>query len=508
MNSHNIYKVFARASSLYPQHIALIHKQETLTYKGLQELVEEKAQVLIENGVQRGDRILIFIPMSIELYAFLLALFKIGASAVFVDQWNRRKRLHACLQNVPCQGFIASRKILYALSVFSPLIRKIPIKVSTHVRPSAQKSVEMCSVSPEEVALITFTTGSTSIPKAAKRTHAFLLAQFQVLKEEMKTRPSDIDMIGLPVVILCNLGVGASTVIPNYNLAKLGNIPHEKLYKQIQIHRVNRLIHSPFFISSFAEYVEKKAKDTSVIQQVMTGGAPVFPQDIRCFQKGFPQAKFSIFYGSTESEPISMVSGDTLLGQEGDLREKGLCVGEISSQIQLRIIPLGKDVLRFESPEIFERYTELDGEVGEIVVQGSHVLKEYVNNSEAQLIHKIPVGGQIWHRTGDVGRMIGNTLYLLGRVKHASFKEGELISPFIYEYLLSQEPGINRATVLLQEKVTAYVQAKATDLQSALKELLLASYPKIERVVMVKEFPLDPRHHSKIDYSVLKEKYG
>ena len=507
MNSENIYEVFTQASNSYPEHIALAHQQKNLSYQELRELVEEKTQLLAQKGINKGDRVLVFVPISIELYAFLLALFKMGATAVFVDQWSKPKRLDACLQNVPCQGILGSWKHRILLSLFSREVRKIKLKIPTGQAPKSRSKVDTHPVQKEEVALITFTTGSTGIPKAAKRTHEFLLAQYRVLKEEMGTRPTDTDLIGLPIVILCNLGVGASTVIPNYNLGKLQDIPHEKLWKQIQTHKVNRIIHSPYFLKEFSHFVSQKGGEYRGIKTIMTGGAPVFPQDVRLLKKGFPAAQISIFYGSTEAEPISHISGEALLSQEEELEEKGLCVGEISSQIQLKIIPISQNPLSFENSEEFESFCLPKKSVGEIVVQGAHVLKEYINNPQAEREQKVPVGENVWHRTGDVGRIQGDKLFVLGRVKHAFFKEGKLLSPFIYEYLLSQEPDIVRATLLMQEKLTAFVQSKRSGENASLISDLRKAYPQIEKVIYLKEFPLDPRHHSKIDYDALKERY-
>lgn len=499
METQNIYNIFERAANKFPTNTAIISGDESISYHKLQYAVQHKANELIASGINKGDKILVFVPMSIELYTLLLATFKIGAIAVFVDEWANKERLTNCLTKVPCKGFAGGLKAQVLRAFYKPL-QSIPVKLSAKINTAKIVIEPALEVTKNDTALITFTTGSTSIPKAANRTHAFLMAQYKVLIEELQTQPTAVDFIGLPIVVLCNLGSGATSVLPNYNLKKLDKIKPTKLGDFLNKHKVNRIINSPAF---FTKIGSENTVVLNEVTRIFTGGAPVFPKDVAVFEKAFPKAQINILYGSTEAEPISLIQATELVKKESELTTFGLCVGEISDAVQLKLI-------KKTSKEIIEAsdFTDLkvnEGGIGEILVSGNHVLKEYLNSETDTRKNKIKEGDVVWHRTGDAGLIKDGKLYLQGRIDNLFQFENNTISPFIYEYLFSEEKNINKGTVLLiNNQVTAFVEPNNWKKKELMEKQLKVKYPFINKVVPVKKMPLDARHNSKIDYAKLK----
>ena len=72
---------------------------------------------------------MIFVPMSIDLYRIVLAIFSMGATAVFLDEWVNKNRLEICCQLADCNGFIGTSKARLS-GYFLQELRKIPIKLS------------------------------------------------------------------------------------------------------------------------------------------------------------------------------------------------------------------------------------------------------------------------------------------------------------------------------------------------------------------------------------------
>lgn len=496
METQNIYNIFSQAAQQYSANKAIVSGGYTISYGKLHHAVQHKATELTQAGITKGDTILVFIPMSVELYVFLLATFKIGAVAVFVDEWANKERLNNCLTKVPCKGFAGGFKAQLLRRFYKPL-KNIPVKLSSKINTSAVAITPPVDVTPNDKALITFTTGSTSIPKAANRTHGFLQAQYNVLINELNTQPHHIDFIGLPIVVLCNLGSGATSVLPNYNLKKLAKIKPQKVQEYLREQNVNRVINSPSFFIKLAEFNGKLPEVTNIF----TGGAPVFPKDVEVFKRVFSSASIHILYGSTEAEPISEIKGDELLQQEQALTKHGLCVGKINKSVSLKLIQkttkkhlTSSDLKTLESDNI-----------GEILVAGNHVLKEYVNSEEDTKQNKIKDGDLVWHRTGDAGIIKNGQLYLQGRINNIFELKGETISPFIYEYLFKNEANITYGTIMqLNNQVVAFVEPKTWSEKDVLEKQLKTKYPIIERVFPVKKIPLDARHNSKIDYAKLK----
>src|SRR5690606_10354457 len=191
-NSFNIVGLFIHNAESYPNKTAIWDKNgDKITFSALAQQVRQTANYFRQKGIQRGDRVLLFVPMSIDLYRNVLALFYLGATIVFVDQWSKIDRLDTCCQMANCKAFVGSWKA-HLLRFFSKGIRQIPIKLGWSY--SGAENDKMCQTLSEDAALITFTTGSTGTPKAALRTHGFLYEQFKALEEEIRAKPLDADI--------------------------------------------------------------------------------------------------------------------------------------------------------------------------------------------------------------------------------------------------------------------------------------------------------------------------
>ncbi|MGZ5243504.1 MAG: AMP-binding protein [Bacteroidia bacterium] len=498
---NNIAALFFKAAEEYPQNIALIEGNEQIPYAELLKSVQQTAAHFISKGLQKGDRILVFVPMSIDLYRIVLAIFSIGATAVFLDEWVSLKRLELCCKIADCKAFIGSWK-LHLLAIFSKELRKIPIHLN--LKYNKEKSAELIRVESTDTALITFTTGSTGTPKAAKRTHAFLKAQFNALIKVLQPKSTDVDKPVLPIVLLINLGVGATSVIAKYKASKPKAFLPEHIYAQIKKHRVTRITASPYFIKQLADYCITEKADVSTIDKVFTGGAPVFRGDAKIIRKAFSAASIYVVYGSTEAEPISVISADELcLENDNEL----LPVGKLNEDIELRIIPITNGIISFNSNADFEAFCLPYNSVGEIIVSGPHVLKEYWNNEEAFRQNKIVVEGKIWHRTGDAGSISKDgKLFLAGRAKQAFIYHGKWIYPFLFESFCNIVDGVVMGTLMpSNNKVVAVIELEKGVEKASIETIIKTSKFTVHQVIFQKHIPRDPRHFSKIDYDELRK---
>ncbi|MBL56492.1 MAG: AMP-dependent synthetase [Flavobacteriales bacterium] len=495
---NNIIDLFINASQSYPSNVAIIEKEHKIDYQTLEKQVRQTAMMLKEKGVNKGDRVLIFIPMSIHLYRIVLAVFYVGAIAVFLDEWVSKSRMEICCKIAKCKAFVSDRKIR-VLSFFSKELRKIPVKIGTHLMTEQDvlKSPEHMNLK-NDTALITFTTGSTGIPKAANRTHGFLREQFKALSKEIDPKSSDIDMPLLPIVLLCNLAVGATSLIVSFNSRKLTEMKSKRIVKQIFENKVNRITASPFFFDHISRYLISTKITLPRIEKIFTGGAPVFPNQVKRYKNAFLNSSINIAYGSTEAEPISLINGTELVSCEEEILKKGLCVGNLYSEIELKIIRIVDDIIETKDDNLTEIELE-KGDVGEIVVAGNHVLKSYINNDKAFRRNKILTENKVWHRTGDSGRMEGQKLYLFGRCSQLIKDHNSYLSPFVYEYMIRTYLGFSCGTLLeIDGQIILVIEGDAHSKKEIPNELI-----KHDSVIYVRNIPRDPRHYSKIDYPKL-----
>jgi len=498
----NISELFDEAARQHPDRPALIDGDHRITYATLHKQVEATAQYFTNAGLKKGDRVLIFVPMSIDLYRIVLALFRMGAVAVFLDEWVSKKRMEACCEIAACKGFISVMKG-HVLRLFSKELRNIPLVLKLRPKQThTQHPFEQTRT--DDTALITFTTGSTGTPKAAKRTHGFLNEQFNALREKIKPQPGDVDLSLLPIVLLINLGAGATSVIARFKAGKPTSFKPAMICKQIEKHKVNRMTASPVFIRLLSEYLLSHRLTLPTVKQVFTGGAPVFPDEAEIYARAFDKAAVEIVYGSTEAEPISSVRSTELIANKAELLRKGLPAGKPDSLAEVKIIEITAENISAES-ESDLALCPVDT-VGEIIVAGPHVLREYFNNEDALKRNKIFIGEKVYHRTGDSGCMDAEgNLFLTGRCSTVFEHQGSKVYPFLYESVFRALPGVAAGTLLrLKHETLAVIELSDRKQKNQVESALQAMPLAFDRICFLDAIPRDPRHHSKIDYEKLK----
>lgn len=480
--------------------ITMSNRKETWSYVYLNSRVAQVAYALKQQNIGKGDGVLILIPMSFELYTLLLALFKLGAVAVFIDPQSSKKHIEHCIKKYPLKAFVGVKKA-HALRLLNPFIRKIPIQITLGYLPMTQNFYDYYDshkfladntpVDGNDAALITFTSGSTGKPKAAVRTHAFLVQQYEVLRKNMLFGLGEVDISTLPVFVLANLAAGMHSVIPNVNLLKPAEVDGEVLLNDIIKYKATRFGGSPVLVNKITSCI-KDGINTS-LTHIYMGGGPVFPNDLHRVQNKFLNSQVYGLYGSTEAEPIAHMSTKdySTEKQEATQKGKGLFVGKPVSDISVKIIDSSKLTKNITS------LSSIECNIGEIIVSGSHVLKGYLNG-EGDSENKIHINNLIWHRTGDAGYFDDNgDLWLLGRYNQRVESNDTFIYPFAIEAAF-YDKGYKTALVKHNNKITLVVEKNKPS------DDLLQMFD-IQDYIIVNSLPRDKRHNAKIDYAELKK---
>jgi acyl-CoA synthetase (AMP-forming)/AMP-acid ligase II len=502
-------------------------KYDSITYGELLDKVCRLAGGLKELGIKKNDKIVIFLPVSLNLYLSMFAVQRLGAVAVFLDAWSRNNHLKACADIAQPRGMISFKKA-FELSKQVKKLDDLPYKIiaeesekgySAHLKEliSKGKSSLTEAVEPEDTALITFTTGSSGVPKGANRTHGFLAAQHRALDTVISYRKNDIDLPAFPIFLLNNLAGGITTVLPDINEGFKPEENISRLIRQLLSGDVSCATVSPSVFLNMGLYCCNKGIRFSGLRRIVTGGAPVSKRSVKVFREIAPKSRIMIIYGSTEVEPIACIDGDKMLGYQLD--NKGVNVGKILPDLECRIIKITKDNIDLKNNDL-SSWQQPSGKPGEIIVSGPHVCKNYYNDPGAFKKTKIKENdGTVWHRTGDVGYMDENdNLWLVGRVHNMITRKNEQLFPVEAELTLKSLDFVRQAAFLglpdeaLGEKAVAVISlAKKADrnkkdyyIQDAKENLLKKQIP-VDELKIVDEIPLDARHHSKVEYNKLKE---
>lgn len=509
-------------------------EHDSVDVEQLHYTVGKLAGGLKNQGIQKGDRVIVFIPMSFPMYAMMFALQKIGAIAVFLDSWARRDQLNISAEVVSPKAVISFEKAFQFLDGIES-IDKIDLKIS--VGPcektystsfeklmSEQTWSEIEPVEKEHTALITFTTGSSGTPKGADRSHRFLASQHYALNRHIPYKSDDIDIPAFPIFSLNNLAAGVTTTLPAIDVGAPNPLDAPMLIAQIKTMNVSCTTLSPSLMNALSSYCNEHKIILNELRRIITGGAPVSKDDVRHIKQCAPHAEVLILYGSTEVEPMAHINDvdmlkEDKLSKDPQWVDEGVNVGRFDEGLQVKFLKIERGPVTISSKTDWSYLEVPKGHVGEIIVSGEHVCERYYNNEEAFYKSKIvDVDGTIWHRTGDLGRFDSNdNLWIVGRIHNAIERDGQYLFPVRAEVILKRMPFTKHVAFLgmkdntIGEATYAVFSAKEgidsnfeqweKQIQSAMDKNDIP----VDKIVQVDEIPMDPRHHSKVEYAKLKE---
>ena len=486
-------------------------------------------------GIQNGDRAIVFVPMSVSLYVAMSALQRIGAIPVFLDSWARRGHLGASAEVVTPRALISFQQA-FQLCTQVPQLDTIPLKIS--VGPMVQqvnaaleelmrtpREAPVQPVEREQTALVTFTTGSSGTPKGANRTHRFLAAQHYALKRCLPYQDDDVDLPLFPIFSLNNIATGVTTVIPAIDVGA----PNEKdpliVLAQLRACNVTTTTLSPSHFNAISAHCIATGS-VLPLRRVVTGGAPISRDNLVDFARAAPEAEVWVLYGSTEVEPMAHIEAREMIGfrtramDDPEWVDDGVNVGHLDGGLQARFLAIHPEPIpALKSDDEWKKLEVKRGEIGEVIVAGEHVCRDYYNNKEAFEKTKI-VGpdGIVWHRTGDLGRLDADGyLWIVGRVHNVIRRGGGLVYPVRAEIMLKKLPFVSMGAFLgmpdasLGERAVCVVvpnkddTARHGDWEKEIHRIFAKHDIPVDRIVFRQEIPMDPRHHSKVEYDVLRK---
>jgi acyl-CoA synthetase (AMP-forming)/AMP-acid ligase II len=508
----------ARLSDLaarHPERVAIVEARgrrvRRISFAGLDARVAAHAAALKSRGIGPGDRVLIFVPMSIALYAVLLGTLRIGAVAVFVDAWADRRRLDDAIARTQPRAFAGVLRA-HLLRLTRPAVRNIPhaLVVGDGAPPGRSDNAEPAVLAPDAPALVTFTMGSTGRPKAAERSHGFLWSQHLALAEHLHGVPGDVDMPTLPVFVLHNLASGVTSVLPDFDPRRPGDIDPGVIRAQMVAEGVTTSSGSPAFYARLAQHCRARGERLP-LRALHTGGAPVPAALARELVAVAGHAY--VVYGSTEAEPIAGIEASELLATLADDASGagGLCVGRPVPSLACRLVRPHDGPIELGA-QGWNQWDVEQGRVGEVVVTGEHVVRGYLDDPAADRADKVRDGDRVWHRTGDAARLDAlGRLWLMGRVRQRVQRAGETWWPQPVESRAMEQAGVRHAAYLgiadaeLGQRAVLCVECDGGTLDAVAAAALRSRVgAPVDELRVFARLPRDPRHASKTDVEALR----
>jgi len=403
---------------------------QTVTFKQLDDDSDQLARALRRIGVDHGTRIALLVRPGIDFIALVFALLKSGAVTILIDPGMGRGNLVDCLSAAQPEGMIAIPAAHAARVVFRRRFPKCRILVTVgrrwgwggltldELRARRGPLAPLPRLSAQDEAAIIFTTGSTGSPKGVLYTHGVFDRQVTEIRDQYGIQPGEIDLPGFPLFGLFNAAMGVTTVIPDMDPTRPAKVDPRLFVEAIHDWQVTQSFGSPAIWNRVGAYCQRERIDLPSLKRVLSAGAPVPARVLKMVRDCLPvDGEVHTPYGATEALPVASISAREVLEETASLTAKGAgtCVGRRFPGIMWQVIRAVEGPLR--SIEDIEPLPT--GEIGELIVAGEVVTREYVTRREANALAKVEDGGRIWHRMGDVGYLDGaDRFWFCGRMAH------------------------------------------------------------------------------------------
>jgi acyl-CoA synthetase (AMP-forming)/AMP-acid ligase II len=499
----------------------------TLTFAELDAEVNAWAVRLSDKGVQRGDRVLVMVRQGLPLIAAAFALFKLGAVPVIIDPGMGRKNFLECVARSQPRVLLGIPAAQVMSHVFRAAFKSVEIRIwasgSATARTGRGSQIsnlkfEMVNSAATDLAAVLFTSGSTGAPKGVCYEHGMFEAQVRLIRDTYGVTPGEVDLPMLPIFALFNPALGMTTIVPEIDPSRPATVDPEKIVRAIQQEKVTNTFGSPTLWRIISRYCLKNKITLPTVKRVLMAGAPVSPSLFADLQKILPNGIAHSPYGATESLPVASISAAEVLGETAAATAAGagFCVGRPVREIEIKIIAAAEGPLT--------EFQELPaGEIGEIIVRGPVVTREYDQLPEATAAAKIAVkgpatsapSGAVWHRLGDVGYLdAAGRLWFCGRKAEAvETRQGSLYSAQV-EPVFNAHPNVARSALIatghdghraaiVVEPISREVVATPSLRRKLVRELrtLGAAHPHTDNIRLAylhPHFPVDVRHNAKI----------
>jgi long-chain acyl-CoA synthetase len=426
-----------------PARVALVAGDRRLDYAELERLANRLAHVLVAAGVARGDRVLVQLENSVEAVVSVFAVLKAGAAFVMVNPGTKAGKLAYIASNCRAAAIVtdaahqlAARQCLATetpiASVAGPgTVRALVLADEAIARPGVAETPPAVRAIDVDLAALVYTSGSTGGPKGVMLTHANMVAAATSIAQYLELRADDVILNVLPLsfdyglyqaLLACKLG---ATLVLERNFA----YPAAML-ERIAAERVTGLPIVPT-MSALLLQLDLRRWDLSSLRFITNTGAVLPARHIAGLRSALPQARIYSMYGLTECKRVAYLPPEQVDQRPGS-------VGKAMPNTETWIVD---DAGEKVGP----------GEVGELVVRGSNVMKGYWENPEAtdRVLRPGPLPGEKVLYSGDLFRTDAEGyLYYVGRKDEIIKSRGEKVSPREVEEVLHAMPGIAEAAVI------------------------------------------------------------
>jgi amino acid adenylation domain-containing protein len=458
-----LHDYLSESAARLPDKVALVAQGHRVTYSELDARSNALANTLVKNGVERGDRVIIYADNTVECVVSFWAVLKANAVVSVVNPLTKTDKLEYLLNDCRASAFISDAHIA---RIFLPAVAKSKHLKTCIISGNIESHSELPGFTPfsqaleadraapprnlsidSDLAAIIYTSGSTGEPKGVMLTHRNMLTACTSISTYLEITDEEIILGVLPLAfdyglyqMIMAFRMGARLV-----LERSFTYPGQVLSLMVQ-EKVTGFPGVPTIFATLAGMKTLSNYDLSSIKYVTNTAAALPVKHITMLRELFPQARIYSMYGLTECKRCTYLPPK-------DIDRKPESVGIAIPNTELWIVDENGNKV---GPNT----------VGQLVIRGATVMKGYwekpVETAKKLKPGKLP--NEMVLYTGDYCRLDEEGyLYFVGRMDDIIKSRGEKVAPKEVENALVNVGGVKEAAVigvpddLLGQAVKAFV---------------------------------------------------
>lgn len=487
--------ILTRTADLYPDNIAMVDGDRTLTYKAFEEQANRLANSLLGLGLKAGEPVGVLSRNCIEMMVTYLACAKANLVFAPVNLGLKPHEIAYCLKDCRTRILIVEEGLMEAgqsLPEHLPDLEFLywtgnaPHTSGEHTWQPIQSLIDAGDTTPVEVIVddrdpvqLLYTSGTTANPKGVVTSHlaVTIACMSNIIANRMP--PGAAILCQLPLFHCTAVNcLALPTFMMGGKLVLAKGFDARECARLVEEHKIYMLVFLPMMYNEVLSDPEASKRDFSSVERALYAMAPIAESKLKAIHEAFPNAEVILGSGQTEFTPATC-----LIRPEHQWSK----AGSWGTATPMTRVAIMDDHGRLLPP----------GEMGEIVYRGPQVMSEYLNQpdtTEEAFKHG-------WFHSGDIASIDEDgAIWFTDRKKDVIKTGGENVASLEVERCLMGHPKVAEAAVIglpherWGEAITANVillpgqEATEEELLSFCREHL-AGFKVPKAIVIVDEFP-------------------
>lgn len=449
-------EVLHRSSAEFPNKIAVHYSDHEITFGELDDLASRFGKALQDLGVNKGDRVALYLPNLLQFVFTYYGALRVGAVVVTVSPLYKEKELGHILMDSGAKVLVCWEKLLpYFQGIKDKMEVCSVIKTDSYstsevddlksLLAKSQRSPEPVKIDPKkDLALLQYTGGTTGIPKGAMLTHYNLVANAVQFAMWLYMQPGrEVHLSGLPFFHIYGMTVAMN--VPVYTSSSIVLISDARdvnaILEAIDKYKPTIFCGVPAMYVALINEPNVQQHNLRAIRVCVSGASPLPLQVQRRFEE-LTGGRLVEGYGLTEASPVTHVNplDDPEKNRIGS-------IGIPISDTEAKIVDLENNETNLPP-----------GMAGELVIRGPQVMIGYWNNPEESRV-ALRAG---WIHTGDIAIMDTDGYFrIVDRKKDMINVSGLKVWPREVEEILYEHPAIKEASAVAIPDQTSGEAVKA-----------------------------------------------